>query len=167
MSGLPSHPAQLPPVPTPELAPRSKSQPLLDGGREKNTTSPSNGSILLPIHHGDGANGEVMPPANFAERMRRILQVRPTGESGRRGFNPLQFVKITMKSSNLASRIVNVLWPIVPAAIAVRYAIPENHLVTFILSYLAMVPCANLLGFAGQELARKVPHVMGVLTETT
>ena len=64
MSGLPSHPAQLPSVPTPELALRSKSQPLLDGGREKNTTSPSNGSVLLPIHHGDGANGEVMPPAD-------------------------------------------------------------------------------------------------------
>jgi len=30
-----------------------------------------------------------------------------------------------------------------------------------------MVPCANLLGFAGQELARKLPHVLGVVMETT
>lgn len=30
-----------------------------------------------------------------------------------------------------------------------------------------MVPCANLIGFAGQELARKLPHVLGVLTEIT
>lgn len=30
-----------------------------------------------------------------------------------------------------------------------------------------MVPAANLLGFAGQELARKLPHVFGVLLETT
>lgn len=30
-----------------------------------------------------------------------------------------------------------------------------------------MVPCANLVGFAGQELARKLPHVIGVLTEIT
>jgi Ca2+:H+ antiporter len=30
-----------------------------------------------------------------------------------------------------------------------------------------MVPCANLLGFAGQELARKLPHVFGVILETT
>jgi Ca2+:H+ antiporter len=30
-----------------------------------------------------------------------------------------------------------------------------------------MVPAANLLGFTGQELARKLPHVLGVVMETT
>lgn len=30
-----------------------------------------------------------------------------------------------------------------------------------------MVPCANLIGFAGQELARKLPRVFGILVETT
>jgi Ca2+:H+ antiporter len=30
-----------------------------------------------------------------------------------------------------------------------------------------MVPCANLVGFAGQELARKLPRVVGILLETT
>lgn len=30
-----------------------------------------------------------------------------------------------------------------------------------------MVPAANLLGFAGQELARKLPKVFGVILETT
>jgi len=30
-----------------------------------------------------------------------------------------------------------------------------------------MVPCANLIGFAGQELARKLPKVFGILLETT
>lgn len=30
-----------------------------------------------------------------------------------------------------------------------------------------MVPAANLIGFAGQELARKVPKVIGVIMETT
>jgi Ca2+:H+ antiporter len=30
-----------------------------------------------------------------------------------------------------------------------------------------MIPAANLLGFAGQEFGRKLPHVLGVLTETT
>jgi len=93
--------------------------------------------------------------------------VRLAGESGRRGFHPLHFVHIIFMSSSRVSRAVNVLWPIVPAAIAVRYAMKENHLAVFILSYLAMIPCANLLGFAGQELARKVPHVIGVLCETT
>lgn len=37
----------------------------------------------------------------------------------------------------------------------------------FALNYVAMVPCANLIGFAGQELARKLPRVFGILTETT
>ena len=30
-----------------------------------------------------------------------------------------------------------------------------------------MVPSANLIGFAGQELARKLPKVFGVILETT
>ncbi len=30
-----------------------------------------------------------------------------------------------------------------------------------------MVPAANLLGFAGQELARKLPHILGIFLETT
>ena len=79
----------------------------------------------------------------------------------------MHFFRVTFMSSNPVSRVVNVLWPLVPAAIAVRYALPDNHLLIFILSYLAIVPCANLIGFAAQELARKAPHVFGVLTETT
>ena len=30
-----------------------------------------------------------------------------------------------------------------------------------------MIPPANLIGFSGQELARKLPHVFGVLMEIT
>jgi Ca2+:H+ antiporter len=36
----------------------------------------------------------------------------------------------------------------------------------FATSYIAMVPVANLLGFAGQEFARKMPKVSGILIET-
>jgi Ca2+:H+ antiporter len=93
--------------------------------------------------------------------------IQPDGESGRRGIHPFHFFKICWRSTSTASRLVNILWPIVPAAIAVRYARPDLHLVIFILNYIAMVPCANLIGFAGQELARKLPKVFGVLLETT
>jgi Ca2+:H+ antiporter len=55
----------------------------------------------------------------------------------------------------------------VPAAIALQYARKDLHLAIFILNYIAMVPCANLIGFAGQELARKLPKVFGILIETT
>jgi Ca2+:H+ antiporter len=45
--------------------------------------------------------------------------------------------------------------------------LPDRHILIFTLAYIAMVPCANLIGFAGQELSRKLPHVVGVLTEVT
>lgn len=43
----------------------------------------------------------------------------------------------------------------------------DDAIIIFILSYIAMVPCANLVGFAGEELAHKLPHVAGVLIEIT
>ena len=53
--------------------------------------------------------------------------------------------------------------PVVPAAFAVNYARPDLKLAIFILNYIAMVPTANLIGFAGQELARKLPKVFGMI----
>lgn len=93
--------------------------------------------------------------------------IAPEGESGRKWFHPLHFFKICWTSSSHASRAVNLLWPTVPAALAVRYARSDLHLAVFVLNYIAMVPCANLIGFAGQELARKLPRVFGILAETT
>lgn len=93
--------------------------------------------------------------------------IKPAGESGRKGFHPIHFSKISFRSASRASLLCNFLWPFVPAAIAVRYAMPDNHITIFALAYIAMVPCANLIGFAGQELSRKLPHVLGVLLEIT
>lgn len=130
---------------------------------EKDATAGS-GSVL-PQHeqnrepvvhkHDDGNGNSSMTP-----------WIKAAGESGRRGFSPKHFFAIIAKSSCKASAAVNILWPIVPCAIAVRYA-TENHLATFILAYIAMVPCANLIGFAGQEVGRKMPHVIAVMVETT
>ncbi|MCJ1286976.1 hypothetical protein MMC26_006323, partial [Xylographa opegraphella] len=92
--------------------------------------------------------------------------IHPDGESGRRWLHPWMFLKICFKSSSMISKFVNVLWPFVPAAIAVHFAKPDSHLWVFALNYVAMVPTANLIGFAGQELARKLPKVIGVLLET-
>lgn len=89
------------------------------------------------------------------------------GESGRRGFHPKHFISVSWTSSNIVSQYVNILWPFVPAAIIVRYLLPHHHLWIFALSYLAMIPSANLLGFAGQEFAKKMPKVAGILIETT
>ncbi|KFY29957.1 hypothetical protein V493_02202 [Pseudogymnoascus sp. VKM F-4281 (FW-2241)] len=93
--------------------------------------------------------------------------IAPDGESGRSWIHPWHFLRICLISSCRASMWVNVLWPFVPAALAVRYARPDLSVVIFILSYIAMVPSANLVGFAGQEFSQKLPRVLGVLMETT
>jgi len=95
------------------------------------------------------------------------VKVKAAGESGRTGVNPIMFLKIVWRSTSWLSRAVNILWPFVPAAIAVKYTMPDSHVLIFSLAYIAMIPCANLIGFAGQELARKMPHMTGVLVETT
>lgn len=87
--------------------------------------------------------------------------IHPDGESGRKGVHPWKFLKTTFRSSSLASKFVNILWPFVPAAIAIHFAAPNAHYWIFALNYIAMVPTANLIGFAGQELARKLPKVIG------
>ncbi|KAH7121274.1 Sodium/calcium exchanger protein-domain-containing protein [Dendryphion nanum] len=93
--------------------------------------------------------------------------IQPEGESGRKGIHPFKFLKICFKSSCTLSMIVNVLWPIVPVAIALHFARPKWHLAIFITNYIAMIPAANLVGFAGQEFARKLPKAVGALVETT
>jgi Ca2+:H+ antiporter len=97
----------------------------------------------------------------------KVKQIHEDGESGRKGFHPFHFLHVCWMSSNTISKWVNVLWPVVPAAIAVHFALPERHVLIFTLNYIAMVPAANTIGFAGQELARKLPKVLGVLIEVT
>ena len=87
--------------------------------------------------------------------------IKPEGESGRWGVHPWHFIRISFRSTSHMSMLVNVLWPFVPAAIAIHFARPDLHVWNFALNYIAMVPTANLVGFAGQELARKLPKVYG------
>ncbi|EED14093.1 vacuolar H\/Ca2 exchanger [Talaromyces stipitatus ATCC 10500] len=119
----------------------------------------------LPQHHKDAesaTNEKTLRP-----RVLGLFRIQSTGESGRKGFHPLHFLYICFRSTCTLSMIVNVLWPFVPAAITMGFARPDLHVWTFALNYIAMVPTANLLGFAGGELARKLPRVYGVLLETS
>ncbi|KAF3258230.1 hypothetical protein TWF192_000365 [Orbilia oligospora] len=102
-----------------------------------------------------------------SEPLLPTIEINPEGESGRSGFHPIHFFKVLWRSSNKVSSAVNWLWPLVPIAILARYVLPATPLVVFALTYIAMVPVANLLGFAGQEFARKLPKVSGILIETT
>ncbi|ETI25722.1 calcium/proton exchanger [Cladophialophora carrionii CBS 160.54] len=116
------------------------------------SSAPSNDGLLPQYNH----NGHEVTKG-----------IHPDGESGRRGVHPIEMLKIIWKSSCTASSWVNILWPFVPAAIALHFVKGDHHLWTFAINYIAMVPSANLLGFAGQELARKMPKVAGILIETT
>ncbi|WYZ45443.1 hypothetical protein EsH8_VIII_000759 [Colletotrichum jinshuiense] len=126
---------------------------------EKARTSAHSAREELHVHYGQY---HLAPPPGS-----RGPKVKPSGESGRRGFHPFKFLRITWKSSSRASLVCNFFWPVVPVAFAVQYTRPNDHVLIFILSYIAMIPCANMVGFAGQELSRKVSHVFGVLVETT
>ena len=134
-----------------------------------NGEKPSNGThnTELPQHRQDTTRGIHIGGHGWT-RIKGGLHIKSAGDSGRSGLHPIQFLKIIWKSSSWVSRMVNILWPFVIAALVVHYSRPEgHHVLKFSLSYIAMVPCANLIGFAGQELARKLPHMLGVLAETT
>ncbi|KAL8819445.1 MAG: hypothetical protein Q9223_002128 [Gallowayella weberi] len=113
-------------------------------------------------HTGDRSNeNTALLPSLISGR------VAHEGESGRHGFHPRHFCSVTYKSSNVVSQYVNFLWPFVPLAIIFRYALPHHPLLIFGFAYVGMIPSANLLGFAGQEFAKKMPKVAGILIETT
>ncbi|KAI2625178.1 Ca2+ transporter [Xylaria nigripes] len=132
-------------------------------GQEKSPRRPASpqGSRdpALPHSRQDAAAGNAKPGG--------LLRIKPAGESGRRGFHPTRYFRILWTSSSTVSSWVNILWPFVPAALAVYYTGVGSPQLRFALTYVAMIPCANMIGFAGQQLARKMPHMFGVLTETT
>lgn len=122
------------------------------------------------MSNGDGAymdhpqrKHSIMEFFHHDKKQRLPRGIKEAGESNRRGFAPLKFLKICGKSTSRVSMFVNVLWPFVPAGIAVYYLLDKNQNsdIIFALNFLAMIPTANLLGFAGQELARKLPIVFG------
>ncbi|KAF2877249.1 Sodium/calcium exchanger protein-domain-containing protein [Massariosphaeria phaeospora] len=109
-----------------------------------------------------------MPSSEQTPLLHSILpqHIHPDGESGRSGFNPRHFLSVSWRSGSNAAKYVNLLAIFVPVAIILHWATPHHPLLIFGFSYVAMVPVANLLGFAGQEFARKMPKVSGILIET-
>ncbi|KAF5981488.1 Ca2+:H+ antiporter [Fusarium bulbicola] len=117
-------------------------------------------SNILP-GHGSGHRDESTPLLPQISS-----HIAHEGESGRSGFHPRHFLAVLWRSSCTASKWVNILWPFVPIAIILQF-FPGLHLCKFATAYIAVIPTANLLGFAGQEFARKLPKVAGILIETT
>lgn len=114
-----------------------------------------------PVHADD--SGQALSSPN--ENRHSVPRIGTNGESGRKGFHPIHFLKICFRSTTRASAFVNILWPVVPVAIAMHFARPDLHVAIFVLNYIAMVPSANLLDFAGSEFARKLDPRLGGLVE--
>ncbi|KAF4783990.1 calcium/proton exchanger [Colletotrichum scovillei] len=93
-------------------------------------------------------------------------RVAHEGKSARSEFHIRQFLCVLWRSSCTASMLVNVLWPIVDIAVVFQL-LPGLHLSKFTTAYVAVVPSANVLGVSGQEFARKMLKVAGILIETT
>ena len=114
--------------------------------------------------------------ATSTQPKKKTRGIQPDGESGRSWFHPWHFLRICWRSSSHMSKWTNVLWPFTIAAMVLYFhsgykpnvdEVSNISLWVFILAYIGMVPAANLVGFAGQELARKIPKVAGVILETT
>ena len=144
------------------------------GRRKKETTEKTPSVIQSPAPETSSVDNNEKTKAEVSgQRLPRFNHnghqvsrgIHPDGESGRGWIHPWHFLRICFRSSCTASKCVNILWPFVPAAIAIHFARTEAHTWCFALNYVAMVPTANLIGFAGQELARKLPKVIGEYIE--
>lgn len=114
--------------------------------------------------HGQSRSGDESTP--LLPTLTSHISIAHEGESGRSGFHPRHFLTVLWRSSCTASKLVNVLWPIVPVAFILHF-LPGLETWKFVTAYLAVIPTANLVGFSGQEFARKMPKVAGILIETT
>lgn len=148
-------------MPTPLRVRASRERVDQEKSARRSREAARNGA--LPQSHRDA------PPAPAEEKTRVApgVYIKAKGDAGRRGIHPFHFFRIIWHSASRLSRAVNILWPFVPAAIVVWRVLPDNHVAIFALSYIAMVPCANLIGFAGQQLSQKLPHTLGILVETS
>lgn len=121
----------------------------------------------MPQDHSNNDSRTPLLPASIRRHVQSFSDVAHEGESGRSGFHIRHFLRVLWLSSCNVSKWVNVLWPFVVVALVLQYT-PHLPLWSFAASYIGMIPAANLLGFAGQEFARKMPSkVAGILIETT
>lgn len=85
-----------------------------DSGPQDYTREPKS-EATVPPHSG----GHHMHLPRFNHNGHEVTPgIQPDGESGRKGIHPIKFLRICFRSSSKVSMLVNVLWPIVPIAIA-------------------------------------------------
>ncbi|KAI8824305.1 Sodium/calcium exchanger protein-domain-containing protein [Fimicolochytrium jonesii] len=81
-------------------------------------------------------------------------------------FHPVQAARIIYRSTSTMSRLANLLWPLAPIGIILRFVRPEWHIAIFVVNYLGMIPSGNWLAFASLEINEKLPNIVGATFET-
>ena len=132
--------------------------PRANGNSDTNGTHGNGITEKTTNGHGTTNNDSYLPQHNGNMSKPTTRGIQAEGESGRRGFHPWQFLKISARSVSTLSAATNVLWPFVPAAIVLHFLHGNHHVWTFATAYIGMVPAASLLGFAGQEFVRRASH---------
>ena len=75
--------------------------------------------VMMPPHSSSNGTRHRGHLPRFNHNGHEVTKgIEPEGESGRRGVNPFKMLKICFKSNSKLSMLVNLLWPIVPVAIA-------------------------------------------------
>lgn len=138
---------------------------MADNQRISSSSLPAQG-VQGVVEHSHESTPLLLPNAFCVTHRSIPRRVAHEGQSGRSGFHIRQFLYVLWRSSCTASMLVNVLWPIVQITVVFQL-LPGFHLSKFTTAYVAVVPSANVLGFAGQKFARKMPKVAGILIETT
>ncbi|KAF3935408.1 hypothetical protein ABW20_dc0103504 [Dactylellina cionopaga] len=110
-----------------------------------------------PIHYGHSSKEE------FEEHERRLSEGRPPPFYR---FNPFIAIPVTLRSTSKLSSYSNILFPAVPAGIALWYLLREEHpRLVFAFNFIGIVPAGNLLAFASGELGHKLPPTFAACLE--
>lgn len=59
------------------------------------------------------------------------------------------------------------LFAVLPATVLAEYVLPEHHILIFLLSAVSLIPLANLLSMATEQLAHHAGHTLGALLSVT
>lgn len=126
---------------------------------------------LPSVHTHEEYDLELQPESSNSETERLTGAQHIEGDDPERHdspgwIHPWTFLVICWESSSRASMLTNSLWPFTIAAMILHYCYNANQLWIFVTAYIGMVPAANLVGFAGHQLAQKLPTTLGVLVET-
>lgn len=96
---------------------RKKGQ-ATNGNATNGNAYPEYEQNVTPPHQSTEEKGQRLPHHN-GNQSQKHSWIKEDGNANRRGFHPWHFLHCCFRSTSKVSMVVNVLWPLVPAAIAV------------------------------------------------